>query len=189
MAKGQLRRPFNTYHPTGNGQVKMRTSITWYPGSAKASESWIHYLAKEFPTDYYLYTDLNEFEWSGERHQYKVRTEECPSTRLVRNRLRGPEKDITVIVSRHPGLKSINQILESGIIEFCNPKWMIIDLGLNMGELDEKHLKLELMEEQNYLLQEVRCLHHLHHEIDIFRRRGRGNLTPWGKGGPERILF
>lgn len=167
----------------------MRTSVTWYPGSAKANESWIQYLKTEFPTHYYIYTDLNEFEWSGAQHQYKVPTEECPSTRLVRNRIRGPERDITVIISRHPGLKSILEILESGIIEFCNPKWMILDLGLNLGELEEQHLELELMEAKNYILQEIRLLDHLHHEIAIFRRRGRGNLTPWGKGGPERILL
>lgn len=137
----------------------------WYPGSAYASTKWATYLQNTFKGTWY-YSDIVDFtEWN---HLKGVRIKADTFGELPDKLLN--EKIDILIISRHPGLKSGLEVIESGILEKVNPNVFVYDPGADVGNLSQH---LEVIESFNYLgykLDKIVVLPDLYHQYCEFRK-------------------
>ncbi len=146
----------------------------WYPGSAFASKEWISYLQKTFPGKW-VFTDQNEFtEWTelrGERRNINT-LEPLPDF------IRAGHFD-TLVISMHPGLRTYEQIIHSGILQTIKPRKLIFDPGSPQPGNIESHLReADFFRHAGYLLEKIVVLPHLLHQYCEFRKSDEDSNLP-----------
>ena len=133
----------------------------WYPGSAYASQEWIDYLFKTISGNYF-FSDIKD-NWCWESNKTLTRF----THDTLDNRIPKVLQDLslnTLILSRHPDLKTFGEIVNSQILQNYKPVNFIYDPGTNMGDIDQ-HLKENLQfSEIGYQLKKIIVLPHLEHQ-------------------------
>lgn len=107
--------------------------LLWYPGSAGADPAWINHLNQlcggaGLTT---IYTDMNDFDWNAPSKS--VVCSGFETYELIAGLLNSPDnhspltlgKVNVLVVSRHPGMHSTEEIIESQILQAVNPKIFI----------------------------------------------------------------
>ena len=107
--------------------------LLWYPGSAAAAPAWIKHLNKLCGGAGLItsYTDMNDFDWNAPSKS--VVCSGFETKELISNLLNGANKLSplslgwvnVLVVSRHPGMHSTEEIVESQILQAVNPKIFI----------------------------------------------------------------
>jgi hypothetical protein len=134
----------------------------WYPGSSYADKKWIEYLQNNYSGNW-LFSDINEFsDWlnlPGERKIFDT---------FNFNKLNA--KIDILIISRHSGMRTSEEVINSKILDHINPQKFIYDPGTNIGEIEE-HLKAsKLFSNLGYNIKQIVLLHSLYHQICEFEK-------------------
>lgn len=138
----------------------------WYPGAAACQDQkWIDYLKKKNRGSW-LYTDINVFstEIINEIIIHDTFNDLPPK------RLRKPLH--TLIISRHPGLKNFDQVIESDILNLVKPEKFLFSPGINFGDVEVLVKGNKIFEDiVGYQLKEFKMLHDMKRQYLIYRRK------------------
>lgn len=135
----------------------------WYPGSSMADQKWIEYLQKSFRGNW-IFSSQSSFEdWvnlPGKRIQL--------DTFEFNKMNQGIE---TLVISWHPGFKTAQEVVESGILSHVQPTKFIYDPGRTIGDL-QHHLESELIfSDLGFDLKQIVVLPKLGHQYCEFERK------------------
>jgi hypothetical protein len=131
----------------------------WYPGSGYASESWISYLRKNY-LGRWIYSNISD-NWSWEPRINDEKRQIFDTFNVIEN----PKIQInTLIISRHSGLRTFLEILNSGILSLHNPDLFIYDPGTEIGDLTQHISEVNNLENIGYKLNKIDVLPHLFHQ-------------------------
>jgi hypothetical protein len=105
------------------------SKINWYPGSAAADQTWIDALIEENKKLPWIFTDsiINDNSWNWiNRIMRNLRIHNI-NTFDFDNLPRALNQAAvnTLIISLHPGLHSMQEILQSNILEIFKPKKIV----------------------------------------------------------------
>ncbi len=137
----------------------------WYPGAACADQKWIDYL-KKIVRGSWLYTDniVPSLENNVKVIKHDTFNDVPPK------RLRKPLH--TLIISKHPGLKDFDQIIESDILNFIKPEKFLFSPGINFGDVEGLVKGNKIFENKvGYQLEEFKILHDMKRQYLIYRRK------------------
>jgi hypothetical protein len=137
------------------------TKNIWYPGSAYASEDWIEFLFKTYKGKWFCTDIHNNWTWDTSKN----------ISRLKFDTLENPRPDFledinlhTLILSRHAGLRTFDEILNSQILEYNKPEFFIYDPGTNNADIKQHINEVPLFNTIGYKLNKIIVLPHLHHQ-------------------------
>lgn len=129
----------------------------WYPGSSHADEEWIKYLQNSFSGNW-LFSDTVEFSnWMNLPGERKI-IDTFNFSQLKRN-------FDTLIISRHPGLKTSEEVVNSKILDYTMPQKFIYDPGANNGDIQEHLNAAKIFTKLGYELRHIIVLPLLHHQF------------------------
>jgi|TARA_B110000971_G_scaffold203487_1_gene224089 hypothetical protein len=149
-----------------NKVIHLNRKQIWYPGAAYADQKWIDYL-KKIIRGSWLYTDINEF--SAETINGIIIKHDTFND-VPPKRLRKPLH--TLIMSRHPGLKDFDQIIESDILNLVKPEKFLFSPGINFGDVEVLVKGNKIFEDiVGYQLKEFKMLHDMKRQYLIYRRK------------------
>ena len=78
----------------------------------------------------------------------------------------------TLIMSRHPGLKDFDQIIESDILNLVKPEKFLFSPGINFGDVEVLVKGNKIFEDiVGYQLKEFKMLHDMKRQYLIYRRK------------------
>jgi hypothetical protein len=152
---------------------KYTMKIIWYPGSAYASEAWAKYLQDTFK-GLWFYSDMNDYtEWSklsGKR--MKINTLDPLPDEIIRQEIN------TLIISRHSGLRTFEEINQSGILTSIAPQKFIYDPGTSrIGDIEQHLNEIDLFKERGYILNKIVVLPHLEHQYCQYNKTSVQDLN------------
>jgi hypothetical protein len=70
-----------------------------------------------------------------------------------------------LILSRHPGLRTFDEILNSQILEYNKPVFFIYDPGTNSGDIKQYINEVLIFNTIGYKLNNIVVLPHLHYQF------------------------
>jgi len=77
----------------------------------------------------------------------------------------------TLIISRHSGLRTFEEIIRSGILTLTAPQKFIYDPGTpRIGDIEQHLNEIDLFKEQGYILEKIVVLPHLEHQYCEFNK-------------------
>lgn len=138
----------------------------WYPGSAYASEVWAKYLQDTFK-GLWFYSDINNYtEWLDLRgRRLRLNTLEPLPDEILHQQFN------TLIISRHSGLRTFEEIIHSGILSIIAPQKFIYDPGTTrIGDIEQHLNEINLFKEQGYIIEKIVVLPHLEHQYCEFNK-------------------
>ena len=152
-----------------NKVIHLNRKQIWYPGAAYADQKWIDYL-KKIARGSWLYTDSYE---SFAKNINVIVINHDTFNDVPPKRLRKPLH--TLIMSRHPGLKDFDQIIESDILNLVKPEKFLFSPGITFGDV-EGLVKLvkgnkNFEDMVGYQLKEFKMLHDMKRQYLIYRRK------------------
>jgi hypothetical protein len=132
----------------------------WYPGSSYANEEWIKYLQNSFKGNW-LFSDINEFsDWMN-----------LPGERKIIDTFNYSQLKMEVdilIISRHPGLRTSEEVVLSNILDEVSPQKFIYDPGANNGDIQEHLNAAKIFIKLGYDLRHIIVLPSLQHQLCEF---------------------
>lgn len=135
----------------------------WYPGSSMADEKWIEYLQNSFRGNW-IFSSNTSFEDWGNLPGEKIQLDTFEFKKMN-------ERIETLVISRHPGFKTGQEVLESGILSYVQPTKFIYDPGSTLGDL---HCHLEsglIISDLGYDLNRIIVLPKLGRQYCEFERK------------------
>lgn len=138
----------------------------WYLGSAYASENWIEYLFKTYSGRWFCTHIHNNWTWDTNKNisRFTFDTLENPNPTFLINRSLH-----TLVLSRHPGLRTFDEIELSQILANNKPELLIYDPGTNNGDINQHINEIPLFNTIDYTLNKIIVLPHLHHQYCEYR--------------------
>lgn len=161
--------------------------FVWYPGTAYAGQGWINYVQSNFCFNKKLVlSDINDFTVGNKLIKSKEEAihKENPAFRnnlylkhdtFFRDSHRAnipsffeKKKIDTLIISRHPGFKDPEGVIESKILELGRPNIFIYDSGSNPWDLNDQRRSIELFKDRGYSHQKTVIVPELHHQYSEY---------------------
>lgn len=137
----------------------------WYPGSAHAPEEWAKYLQETYRGSWF-YSDIHKYtEWNQlQGRRIIANTHEPLPAVITRQRFN------ILIISRHSGLRSFEEIKQSGILQSVAPQYFIYDPGTpRTGDIEQHLNEIDLFKSLGYFLVKIVVLPDLHHQYCEFK--------------------
>ena len=113
------------FNEKGQGNAK----INWYPGcGAICFPNFLMFLKENYRYKW-LFTDKCDFDWNSRLPSFKLMIQNTFIS-VQNNEVWIPSSRIdTLVLSFHPGLKTPEEIMESGILYLANPRRFIFNVS------------------------------------------------------------